>query len=497
MSTSFPRRAGAVVGVLTLALVGAFAAAVPATAVTLPGNIDPDQARSLTVHKYELSPTSPQAGGTGQLIPGGIPGAVPIEGVEFTATLVPSVNLLTPAGWSTASSLTPASAQSQATGASFTVTTNAAGEGTFPANMPLGLYLVTETAAPATVTDRTAPFLVTLPFPTGPTGSPSNQWIYDVHVYPKNSVTALVKTRVVPAPNTAEARNPDLVRWSIRASIPTLAGTPLSQFTVSDRIDTGLQFVATPPAGVTPTSVTVTNAVGAAQVFVDGTDYSLTTTGNTQTLTFTPAGRTRLSSLGGGTVDFTVLTRAVSVPAGGQITNTATSVVNGATETVSAVTPIGELTVFAYAPTAGGVKTPLAGAVFQAFANEADARAFTNPLTVNGVDRWTTDANGIANIPALVPGVYWGREIVPPAGYQVPSIGPTSVQVVAGPTSRTQPIQNYIEIPHTQVPAWALPLTGGDGALWFGIGGGALVVVAIGAAVLVARRRAGADRVTV
>jgi fimbrial isopeptide formation D2 family protein/LPXTG-motif cell wall-anchored protein len=495
--SSLKQRAGAAIGVLALGVLAAFGAAVPAHAVTEPGNIDPDIPRSLTVHKYQLSPTSPQAGGTGQLIPGGIPGGVPIEDVEFTATLIPTVDLDTAAGWSTASSLTAANSASLATGTAYTATTDAAGVATFPTGMPIGLYRVVETAAPADVTDPTAPFLVTLPFPTGPTGSPANEWIYDVHVYPKNSVTDLVKSRVVPVPGSAEARNPDLVRWAIRAVIPTLGGTPLNTFTLADQLSPGMGFVATPPTGVAPTSVTVTNASGAAQTFTVGTDYTLTTAGDTQTLTFTPAGRTRLAGLAGGTVEFSVLTRASSVPADGQLTNTATSVVNGATESVTAVTPIGELTLFAYAPTAGGVKTPLAGAVFQAFANEADARAFTNPLTVNGVDRWTTDENGIANIPALVPGVYWGREIVPPTGYQVPPIGPTSVQVVAGPTSRTQPIQNYIEIPHTQVPAWALPLTGGDGALWFGIGGAALVAVAVGSAVLVARRRSAAEHAAV
>jgi LPXTG-motif cell wall-anchored protein len=489
MSRSITRRVTAAIGALALAAGVAVVSVAPAQAVTLPGNIDPAQPRSLTVHKYELSATSPQNGGTGQEIPGGIPGGIPIEDVEFTATLIPSVDLSTSAGWSTAGSLTAASAAPLATGTAFTATTNGAGVAVFPATMPIGLYRVVETGSPESVTDPTAPFLVTLPFPTGPTGSPANQWIYDVHVYPKNSVTDLVKTRVTPAPGSVEARNPDLVRWAIRAVIPTLAGTPLSTFTLADQLSPGMGFVATPPTGVTPTSVTVTNASGTAQVFAVGTDYTLTTAGDTQTLAFTAAGRTRLAALPGGTVEFSVLTRATAVPADGQLTNTATSVVNGATESVTAVTPIGELTLFAYAPTAGGVKTPLAGAVFQAFANEADARAFTNPLSINGVDRWTTDANGIANIPALVPGVYWGREIVPPTGYQVPSIGPTSVQVVAGATSRTQPIQNYIEIPHTQVPAWALPLTGGDGALWFGIGGGALVAIALGAALIVARRR--------
>jgi len=67
---------------------------------------------------------------------------------------------------------------------------------------------------------------------------------------------------------------------------------------------------------------------------------------------------------------------------------------------------------------------------------------------------------------------------------------------VAAPTSTTAPVQNYLTVPHTQVPAWQLPLTGGDGALWFGVGGGALLLIVVGSAIVVARRRAAHARAT-
>jgi fimbrial isopeptide formation D2 family protein/LPXTG-motif cell wall-anchored protein len=489
------KRVTAAIGVFALAALAALGTAAPASAA--PGNIDPAIPRSLTVHKYQLGPTSPQNAGTGQEIPGGIPNGIPIEGVQFTATLIPSVDLLTSAGWATATSLTANSAAPLATGTAYTATTDGSGVGIFPSTMPIGLYLVRETGAPAEVTDPTAPFLVTLPFPTGSQGSPANEWIYDVHVYPKNSVTDLVKTRILPPAGSVEARNVDLVRWAIRASIPTLpTGETISSFVVNDQIDTGLEFVATPPSGVAPTSVTVTNEAGTPQTLVAGTDYTITTAGNTQTVTFTASGRSRLASLPAGTVVFNVLTRTVSVPAGGQITNTATSTVDGATETVSAVTPVGQLTIFAYAPTASGGQTPLAGAQFQMFLTETDARNGTNPVSINGVSTVTTGADGTVVYPALVPGIYWGSEMVPPPGYQLPVPRYSTTQVVAGPTSVSAPVQNYVPIPHNQVSAWALPLTGGDGALWFVVGGVALIVIAIGAAVLVARRRAARAQAT-
>jgi LPXTG-motif cell wall-anchored protein len=497
MSPTLTRRAGAALGVLALTVLAGLGVAAPANAA--PGNIDPNAPATLTIHKYELGPSSPQAGGNGQEIPGGIPNGVPIEGVTFTATLVPGVDLGTAAGWSTARSLTPAAAESLATGTPLTAVTGPTGIATFgtpTAPLRVGLYLIRETAAPASVTDRAAPFLVTLPYPTGEQGSPANEWIYDVHVYPKNSVTELVKTRVTPAPSSVEARNPDLVRWAIRAGIPTLAAgnTGISDFTVSDQLPTGMQFVSTPPAGVAGTSVVVRNASNQEVTFTAGTDYTLATNGSTQTVTFTQTGRSRLAStaLADGTVELNVLTRAVSTPADGLLANTATSTVNGSTETVTARTPVGEFTLFAYAPTSGGVKTPLQGATYQLFLTEADAIAGTNPITVGGASTWTTGTDGIARVDALVPGAYWGREITPPAGYQPPR-ATTPVQVVAGPTSTTAPIQNYIEVPHTQLPIWALPLTGGDGALWFGVGGASLVVIAVGAAIVVARRRRSTD----
>jgi LPXTG-motif cell wall-anchored protein len=498
MSTKSTRRAGAILGVVALGVIAAFGGAAPATAA--PGNIDPAIPRSLTIHKYQLSATSPQVPGTGVEIPGGIPGGVPIEGAEFTATLVPSVDLLTPAGWTTASALTAVTAAPLATGPSATVTTNAQGVASF-GSLGIGLYLVTETQTPEGVTDPIAPFLVTLPFPSGSSGAVPNNWIYDVHVYPKNSVTDLEKRRVAPAPGSVESRHPDLVRWAIEADIPTLpTGVPLASFVLSDVIPvTELQFVDTPPSGVAPTSVTAATAGGVDIPLTANTDYAITTLAGTQTVTFTTAGRNKLAANGGGTVTFTVLTRAIDVPPNGLIVNTATSAVNGAIDTVTGTTPIGELTVFAYAtpPTPGGIQTPLAGAVFQVFTSEAEAIAGTNPITVGGQNQWTSDVLGLVNIPALVPATYYVREITPPAGFQIPVPAYQAVQVVAGLTSITTPVQNYLTVPHSQVPAWSLPLTGGDGAIWFGVGGAALLLIGAGAAVVVARRRAAHPRATV
>lgn len=492
MSIRLLQRLSAAAGVLALGAAATLVAVAPAAAVTQPGNIDPLIARTLTLHKYALGPENGQQAGTGQEVT--VPGT-PLSGATFTAALVQGVDLTTPAGWQQVSALTPATAASRVNAAgTYTATTGANGVAKFNNGdtLPIGLYLVTETALPAGATNPAAPFLVTLPFPTGPGGAPANQWIYDVHAYPKNAVTDLTKTRVPAPANSVEARNPDLIRWDINSDVPTLAsGDTLDIFTLTDTLPAELEYLATGPTGVAPSSVRVANSANVAQNFVEGTDYTLLydATSRNLTVTFTPTGLTRLVGLPGGDVTLTVLSRATAIPANGIITNTATSTVNGATKTVTGSTPIGQLTVFAF-QSENNVRTPLAGAEYQVFLNQNDANLGQNPISINGIQTWTTAANGLVAIPIITPGNYYVREITPPAGFQLPTPSQVQTQVVAGPSSTTAPVQNYVEFEHDQVPAFALPLTGGDGALWFTVGGIGLLAIALGTAILAARRRA-------
>ncbi|QJU53451.1 SpaH/EbpB family LPXTG-anchored major pilin [Herbiconiux sp. KACC 21604] len=505
MSSPAFRRITAAIGAVVLAAGAAIVSVAPAQAVILPGNIDSTQQRTLTVHKFALGPGNGAVAGTGQQLPSTTNLGTPLPGAVFTATQVAGVDLTTPEGWTIATNLTPATAANRLSTTSFTSTPSAANgtanftvdPATYPTGMPIGLYYVQETVLPADATNPTAPFLVSLPLPTGPVGAPANQWIYDVHVYPKNAVTELTKTRVPAPANSAEARNPDLIRWAIASSIPTLAaGDTITNFSLADSVPTDLEFVETPPAGVSPTTVTVTSAAGIAQNFVLGTDYTITTTASTSTLTFTPGGLTRLTTLQGGVVSFNVLTRAVTIPANGLIVNSATATINGATETVTGTTPIGQLTVLAYESNNGSPRVPLAGAVYQVYLTQNDANLQQNPIFIAGQQNWTTGANGLVVIPIVTPGNYYVREITPPAGFNLPQSNPIQAVVVAGPTSTVPPVQNYVEFNHTQVSGanFLLPLTGGDGGLWFGLGGGALLVLALGSAVVVSRKRAAAAR---
>lgn len=481
----FARRVVATAGVVAIALFGALAAAAPASAATGVGNITGSQG-TLTIHKYERSTSNGQTAGTGQ--EQSVSGAT-LNGVTFTIQRVANYDLTTAAGWTSVDAIRKATnpvGAATAAGLTPVTTVTTAGAGTATATLPFGLYLVTETGSPSTVTEAAAPFLVTVPFATGPTATPANTWIYDVHVYPKNAVTKLDKRETTVAADIAAGA--DLARWSITAQVPVLASGTLSSFSVGDVIDARqLAFVTDAAAaalGRPGATVTATNATGAAVALSAGTDYAITpnpAAGTTLTVTFTSVGLTKLSTQAqGGAVTFTMLMRVVGVPTDGIITNRATSSINGNTSNTSQATAtFGELQVFTHVT---GTQTPLAGGSYQL----KDAAG--NVVTVNGVTSWTSDANGLLTVPDLRPGNYTLVLVTPPAGYQLPTNTQIATVVTAGKAVPSAP-KNYVDVPYAQLPAWALPLTGGDGALWFGVGGVALVVTALGAAIVVAARR--------
>src|SRR5690606_11974834 len=99
-------------------------------------------------------------------------------------------------------------------------------------------YLVRETdfsgQDPAVVT-RAAPFLISVPL-TDP--DDLDNWIYDVHAYPKNPVADVDKT-VVDADAVALG---DAVVWTITADIPNENATA---FRINDDLDPRLDYVST------------------------------------------------------------------------------------------------------------------------------------------------------------------------------------------------------------------------------------------------------------
>lgn len=508
MNRTFRTRATALLGAVVLGAVAVLGAAVPANAV----NIDTTEPVSLTIHKHEQTSTNGTTPGTGEQVAVSSAG---INGVSFTVQQVGSIDLTTDAGWNTVEAIQARlnagdtiaqalTATGQTLGAATTVTTaNVSGQDgvAVVSGVVKTMYLVTETTAPSSVTAKAAPFLVTLP----QAQPAADSWIYDVHVYPKNSVTDLTKS-VVP-PTAAElAAGSDLVRYNIVADVPYLtSGSSFSSFAVSDTINTAYQTIVTaPPAGIDGASVTLVTSTGAT-VALDSADYAIEAfnSGSEYRVTFTATGLAKLATAQGGTVTFTVLTRVIDVPTDGQIVNSAGTSINGAVNgtfdgtttgtPITATTQFGDLQVFTHVD---GATTPLGSATYALLDSNGD------PVIINGVAvTGTADATtGLVTFPNLPVGDYQLAIVTSPAGYNPVDVSPLSVTVVAGtPVPGADPTvagANYVPVAFTQTPAWVLPLTGGDGGVLFTVGGGALIAFALGAAFLAARRkRAATDEV--
>lgn len=150
---------------------------------------------SITIHKYEYNGADAKKSTGETADEGNLPtGARPLEGAEFSIYQVMNRTQLR-AYYDGLSTDEPVKVEDYLNtagnaikaGESYspafrTKTTNAEGEATF-ADLPLGLYVVVETATPDKVTSPVTPFLVSVPMTKAST---RNEWLYDIHVYPKN-----------------------------------------------------------------------------------------------------------------------------------------------------------------------------------------------------------------------------------------------------------------------------------------------------------------------
>jgi hypothetical protein len=515
--SSRPRRLRSLAIALGLALFALFTVGVAGPASADPigdvGNIDSPDAGTgeIVVHKYAKTSTNGSTAGDGTAT---TPSGSPISGVEFTLKEVlvsgVSIDLLTNAGWQSVSDIdagfdsnnpeTSLTGQAGVTLSAGTVlTTNGSGVATF-GSLGYGLYLVQETDGPATITDPAKPFLVTIPFPTGPSNATNpNEWLYSVHVYPKNAVAGLEK--VVNSGDAGFYTAGDYVSWTVTADLPILpVGESFDTVVLTDTINTSdLAFVTTGiPAGISPRSIAVFDSNGdpTATTFVETTHFVYNITGGTQTVTFTAAGRTLLASQAqGGSIRFIVPTQVVTLPATGLVTNDVNSLINSSSLDANASQGFGQLRVLKYSQTdVAGTPTdvPLAGATFELYHDLGTPGVLDvgDPqVTVDGATQWVSDTNGELDIEALKPGNYLLVETAAPAGYQtLGTAAPIAVTVVVGETVAGS--VNYSAVENLQLPPLALPFTGSTGALVFGILGAALLALGVLLAVVARRRRA-------
>ena len=194
--------AGLLTGAMLLGSMSVSAFAADKTPVI---DTDPTKTGSITIHKYtdEAGKGDPA---TGKEDASQVPtGAVAIKDVGFTIYKVADVKKLADYYSSTPESLPAVSQYCTGSGKNVQLKSGVAekivgneemtdenGVAKFT-NLDLGLYLVVETTSPAIVTGPCVPFLISVPMTTD-----GDDWLYDVHVYPKNSTAvggvSLVKT---------------------------------------------------------------------------------------------------------------------------------------------------------------------------------------------------------------------------------------------------------------------------------------------------------------
>ena len=186
------------------------------------------------IHIHKHVQTAEQGSvGTGALLgEDAKPKGDPLPGVTFAVQRIDAVDLRTNAGWEILKTLQPGAAN--VTGEVKTETTNSEGEARF-GNLPVGAYLVKETNKPENVIASIEPFIVTVPRPLGAAG----EWVYDVHTYPKNTVSNKpVKT----VDDSNAFVNGDPIYWTVKQQIPFVARDSVSEFQITDFLDTALEL---------------------------------------------------------------------------------------------------------------------------------------------------------------------------------------------------------------------------------------------------------------
>lgn len=521
------RRVTALTAALSLGALGVLTAGAAAQAA----EIDPDQLGSITIHKF----ANPGNGAANPDGTGTQPNTDPIADVVFEYCLIDGIDLFdgTNTGWDAINAITQAQKNAAQTGSTLagfdltgcqTVTTGVDGTVTTP-DLATGPYFVREIDAPSNVVAPAFPFIVTVPTPAvneGVAGDPlDGEWVYDVHVYPKNTIAEGPRKNIVDQDENGAALGA-AIDYQVTTKIPALAeGQTYDRFVLTDTLDAKL----TPNTDLATVSVSV---FGGA-TFMQGTDYTPVWAGQTLTVTFTPTGLAKLAADQNVVVAFEAAANAV-----GDIVNIAYVNINdfaltpgtpngpGGSPTNEVSTRWGNLT--AIKVNASDETDGLAGAQFEIYMGLTEAAGCvadidtldvvtepgtTTPLVV------TSAADGTVVFPGLwvgdteleiasdgtvtdvnTPGhdyserCYVLKEIAAPAGFILPvgAAALTEVVIAAGDNG-TVPL---IAIDNTQQGAPTLPFTGADGQLALTIAGIALAAITVGG-VLVTRRRAQAQ----
>lgn len=529
--------------------VGSLAAATASADTTAPvfGNINQDATGSIIIHKGVENGNTTAGSPTGAA-PSGFQG---LADVIFTAYPITSVKLSTKAGWSTVNGWMTSPLPEIAAGTACDGTPGAAPSvsgltfGTPITSGPtdknglttisggVNAYLVCETGSPSTVVDKAQPFIVTIPYPdtnANQSTTPTNGWLYNVNVYPKNGVASISKTV------TAQSN----LGLGATASFPTTTTVPsiaanaqFTHFWIQDPLDPHL----------TDGTATLTADKPGFTSSMYSVEAASSTNGNTVTVIFNTDGLTWLKSNPGAKIT-TTFTGTISSVGSGTINNKAylDSATEVASEPPANPTPPdttpghdnpgnpdnpnnpsnpsypgtpsnqvdqnwGDLQLFKQ--DAGDHSTGLAGASFQVYAASdpyaADCSSATKtggPITVNKASTFNSQdgTNGTTMGAVSIPGLFVSDsanatvnaaqrcyvviETVAPAGYVLDST-PRGVAVKTGVTASGT---YALKIDNTKQAIPGLPLTGSQ-AMIVVVAAGVLLVGASISLVIANRRR--------
>lgn len=452
-----------------LGIAGMAAAATPSEG-TPPGNAPAGSTGSLTITKYAGDETDLPHNGTMQ---NDVP-RPPLQGVTFAVCKVDGIDLTTDAGWVAAQGKTVANSTCAA-GTTQSLQTDANGIAVF-SGLPIGLYKVVETAAPAGVTPSVS-FLVSIPYPSK-SGSGENQtstWLWDVYTYPKNDLSSDgSKTAGDPSANGLGATVP----WTIKSKAIGSFGTgSITSFKLVDSMDANLTYAATQ-------SLTYTTPGGTA-VAVPAANYSVNVIDgqHVEVVFSSPDGVAWLNTLQAGTYFEWKLTTTVTGI--GVLKNQAFQNDGGDNVKLGeATTDWGPAKLLKHDK--GSENKVLKGAEFQVF--NTNAGTCNAPLgaaiTVSGVSTFASDIDGNVSIPGLYVGTdgnpathdYCVVETKAPAGYVLDA---TPIKITVSPAALAEGSYSA-KVPNTPTDGPHLPITGAQGTIAMTVGGLALIAVAGG-----------------
>lgn len=486
----------------------AFAGLLGGASIAQAAQVGPDQpghpeSGSLTIHKYVGA-----EGGRGDGTEQTITGKDPLEGAEFTIWQLgktdggtcKALDLSTYEAWTDLPKSAPKTIEEvqqtfclvNANGTVQTTGTN--GEAKF-SDLPLGFYYVQETKAPANIVSKTAPFYLSIPLP-----HETENWIYDVHAYPKNQKGDAPKKEI----NVDGAQSDNgvtvgsVVEWTITQVVPALnADEKYTSASIWDYLPDSLEYVETTEVSYDGTPLTL------------DTDYTLVQDGQNLTWKLTDA---RLGKLEAGkTITVKFKTKVLKVTETGDIENPGSddpekpgygSEFNG-NKIPGDTTPHtywGQLVINKTDDSTPAHK--LAGAQFKVFDNYQNGACPALPATgevatgtsdAQGVVQWEnvdpTNALGLwiansADGPLTDPSKhYCVYETKVPAGYSASAEG-IDVEIKPGTQNK---VEKTVVNPKKDGPD--LPLTGAGGTLLLSIIGVGLAAAGVTLAVVSRRKR--------